>query len=48
MGELRCYLNKKDYLVIHLIDYAKPVRKSISWMTIKMPSPSEMKFQHSA
>lgn len=26
-GELRCYLNKKDYLAIHLIDYAKPVRK---------------------
>ena len=27
MGELRCYLNKKDYLVIHLIDYVKLVRK---------------------
>ncbi|WP_342032083.1 hypothetical protein [Neisseria sp. Marseille-Q2251] len=26
-GKLRCYLNKKDYLAIHLIDYAKPVRK---------------------
>ena len=27
MGELRCYLNKKDYLAIHLIDYVKLVRK---------------------
>lgn len=25
--ELRCYLNKKDYLAIHLIDYTKQVRK---------------------
>ena len=26
-GKLRCYLNKKDYLAIHLIDYTKQVRK---------------------
>lgn len=26
-GKLRCYLNKKDYLAIHLIDYVKLVRK---------------------
>lgn len=25
--ELRCYLNKKDYLAIYLIDYVKLVRK---------------------
>ena len=26
-GKLRCYLNKKDYLAIYLIDYTKQVRK---------------------